>query len=1777
MRRLLMRMIVLLLCIAFLPIENMFVSAENKKYEPPSYMRELSRLVMETASEDDFGEIRLTIGESEMEADGETKPITDDERIVPFVDENDELQIPVEVIDEADLNGSGFLSEEELEKQGYDVQMDESETVIITEPYQQCRLIVKTTNGKVNDTHGATHVIHVSNNKTVLQYANKESAAKAAAAFKRDADVLFCAADGICSVSATTESTEYTCWGTEVAGADQFIAGLPDDLPQVTVAVLDTGADMDHPFLEGRLLDNGWDFVNDDDDPDDDHYHGTHCAGIIRDATPDNVKILPVKVLGSGGQGDWSLIVEGVTYAVDNGADILSMSLGGSGDTDAEKLLNDTASYALSHSVPVIASAGNDGVNLNKISILPACCEGVFTVAAVTQRDQPSNYTNYGAAIDIAAPGDNIVSSVPDGEYRSFSGTSMACPLAAACAALLKSEDSSRTPDELYALLREKARDACSPGRDDYTGNGIVYLGAYRAVESMTFTGSDPTILQALESWRMNIDFDPPHPSDCTVTFSSSDPSVATVNALTGVVYSVGSGTTQITAAGGEGHTATAAVSVHGDLEYSQIYSKFNSMLFLQHNHTAYAYGLGESGNLGYYTASASGWPFRFYRASNDPVRDIERFWDDTAVETTMFSKTDGTVWMCGTIDWHTYHDPVQTWIDDETPMTDAVDIQSRILLCRDGSLWMMDSRKDPYWSPVLTEDGTPLCGVRSIQKWGIWVTAVTEDGNGYEINCPDSAARPNPIPRAKQTRDSSGERIRGISVVIRDNDSKLILLRDGTVIDQNRTVLTRDVAQISMEWRTSVTYTLKNDGTVWNLKSAQQIMKSETQPLTGVIELCAGASWHHALCADGTVWTWGINGNLGSEEDGQYNFYGMMGVGWLDSQIVNRKTGDKQQPLRSISEDGLTYMYFGPTEEPCVAVSPVPFAMQVMENEDTPLTGVVDLQCDTNKNTMQVLYYKADGGVHWSGAIQFTNAGYAKIAVYALPMQFAGQQVYLRKNAAPFSYSTQRVQSIRLDKPATAVKVGDTFRLTATLMPADTYERNLIWKSSDTNVAVVDNNGAVTAKGVGVASIRAYSAYNSTVWGQCLLSVEEEAPLRVSLRNLPAKRDYTTADTFLDTSGGSLLLTYRGGQQRGVSISPDYCTGYDFTRTGEQSVTITFGGYTFTYSITVTQVPDDPPDDLPIIDPQPDKTIRSVWWNENPSGGVGFLGGSFAAPEGSLRVLYTDGTSAIVPLTAEMCSGYDMQSTQPQYVTVSYEGFTLYFSILLKPRLSWNGGELETIEINHGALLTVPDAEMLVYREDGSFEIVPLTPEMCTGYDPNQYGMQTVTVQYAGGTLTFSVLAGLDKVISLSVETKPDRCAYIMTRKVQPALDLTGGTLRVTFEDGTQEIIPMEEAAVHYTPKYGATTVLTAYAEYGGQTASFTFHRISDSDPKIEQAVITKLPDKLTYTVGEGREDMDYTGGKIWFRYSDGDEGEEDMALCVENGFKTTLTVSDAISFQTPGVYTIAILIKLNYYLHYPVTVVEAQTPDEPDVPDDPGDEPETGTEELTLVWNRIPSQTLYCVGEKLQVSDASFYAGRTAPITHDVTSDMCSADMTTPGYKTVTVTYEEGEDDARRAGTLTFNIVVCDLVLENEVPEIEVGKCTRILATFQPRDVDSREIVWSSSDESIATVDEYGRVTGIAPGEVEITAQVKGSEAVASCTVTVLPRAAERIPGDTDGDGEVTLKDVVQLTRYLAGGWDAVIDLLNADVNGDGEVNLKDVVLLRRYLAGGWDIELY
>ncbi|MBS7621026.1 peptidase S8, partial [Candidatus Bathyarchaeota archaeon] len=250
----------------------------------------------------------------------------------------------------------------------------------------------------------------------------------------------------------------------------------------VLVAVIDTGIYYYHEDLTANYVALGYDWVNMDNDPIDDHGHGTHCAGIIA-ATINNskgiagisqVRIMAEKVLDSWGYGYVDWVANGIIHATDAGARIISMSLGGYGYS---ALLHEAVKYAYDHRVLLIAAAGNDNTN---IMVYPAGYEEVVAVAATDQNDYKAWFSNWGDWIELAAPGVSVYSTVPWG-YVSWSGTSMACPHVSGVAALVWSLHHEKTRDWLRLWLRYTADDLGASGFDVNYGYGRI--NARKAVE----------------------------------------------------------------------------------------------------------------------------------------------------------------------------------------------------------------------------------------------------------------------------------------------------------------------------------------------------------------------------------------------------------------------------------------------------------------------------------------------------------------------------------------------------------------------------------------------------------------------------------------------------------------------------------------------------------------------------------------------------------------------------------------------------------------------------------------------------------------------------------------------------------------------------------------------------------------------------------------------------------------------------------------------------------------------------------------------------------------------------------------------------------------------------------------------------------------------------------------------------------------------------------------------------------------------------------------------
>ncbi len=249
---------------------------------------------------------------------------------------------------------------------------------------------------------------------------------------------------------------------------------------EVIIAVIDTGVDFSHPDLRNKLLE-GYNFVKGDPYAIDDNGHGTAMSGIIAASTNNslgiagicwNCKILPIKVLDKDGVGSYSNIALGIQYAINNGAKIISMSLGGSAPS---YLLESAVKEAYTKGIPVFAATGNDGTT--SVLYPAAYTSYVLGVGATNYVDKKPNFSNYGPEVRVAAPGVYILTTYVGGRYAYVSGTSPATAVVAGIAGLIISKKEFLTPDELYKILEFSADDvnkAAYPGVDVFMGYGRV-------------------------------------------------------------------------------------------------------------------------------------------------------------------------------------------------------------------------------------------------------------------------------------------------------------------------------------------------------------------------------------------------------------------------------------------------------------------------------------------------------------------------------------------------------------------------------------------------------------------------------------------------------------------------------------------------------------------------------------------------------------------------------------------------------------------------------------------------------------------------------------------------------------------------------------------------------------------------------------------------------------------------------------------------------------------------------------------------------------------------------------------------------------------------------------------------------------------------------------------------------------------------------------------------------------------------------------------------------
>jgi len=307
----------------------------------------------------------------------------------------------------------------------------------------------------------------------------------------------------------------------------------------VTIAVVDSGVAYRTsgkftraPDFAATRFAPGYDFINDDSNPDDEYGHGTHVAAIIASSFDNSFRaagmaygctIMPVQVLGPDGAGTASSVASGINYAVDNGADVICLSLASPRHSEA---VGESVKYAYENGVLCVAAAGNEGSDPGYPGGMDCPAdEGsyVLAVGATDFRSVRAHYSNYGTGLDLVAPGGDLTrddngdgygDGIPQESYRvpgncqsGFAlawgeGTSMAAPQVAATAGLMLSMNPKLSPQQLSGMITSTCTDLGTPGWDFYHGHGLLdAAAALSSVELNSYYFAEGTTRAGFEEW----------------------------------------------------------------------------------------------------------------------------------------------------------------------------------------------------------------------------------------------------------------------------------------------------------------------------------------------------------------------------------------------------------------------------------------------------------------------------------------------------------------------------------------------------------------------------------------------------------------------------------------------------------------------------------------------------------------------------------------------------------------------------------------------------------------------------------------------------------------------------------------------------------------------------------------------------------------------------------------------------------------------------------------------------------------------------------------------------------------------------------------------------------------------------------------------------------------------------------------------------------------------------------------------------------------------------
>lgn len=444
-----------------------------------------------------------------------------------------DTEIVVTESDEEFSNKVMELVSESLNDENFDKE------AALEDEFYMCRVVANCSDFSMIDfsMFDADTIVMNSDGTVVLQFANRDLAEECSDYLNGLSSVTFAEADAYVEAPEEVEiesipSMSNSIWGEKYINADKYAYYLENnnfnDL--ITVAVIDTGIDTDHPYFKGRLT-GGRNCFNGSSYPEDDTGHGTHVSGVVINCTNNlNVKVIPIKSLNAEG-GTLNSIVSGINYAVSQRVQVINLSLESPYGRHS-KYLEEAIENAVSKGIIVVVAAGNGEkithTPIDTANVSPANMDNAIVVGALDETGTKGSFSNYGDSVDVIAPGVDIPSTYLGGKYALMSGTSQAAPHIAAVAAMFKLAYPNYTPEQIEALIKRYCVDKGAAGRDDFYGEGCPNM--YNAIPDCTvsFNSNGGTSVSSATTKNSSSVVLPTPSKSYKVTFNANGGSLST-------------------------------------------------------------------------------------------------------------------------------------------------------------------------------------------------------------------------------------------------------------------------------------------------------------------------------------------------------------------------------------------------------------------------------------------------------------------------------------------------------------------------------------------------------------------------------------------------------------------------------------------------------------------------------------------------------------------------------------------------------------------------------------------------------------------------------------------------------------------------------------------------------------------------------------------------------------------------------------------------------------------------------------------------------------------------------------------------------------------------------------------------------------------------------------------------------------------------------------------------------------------------------------------------